>query len=83
VTGPRVDEHSYETRSGLENVRKLEITYNRRNPGESLANFEERRRGEVRRTPLLRGWLNKSEKSEKKPRVFRRGVAGYRATSLV
>ena len=43
MTGPRVDEHPYEPRQGLENVRKLEITYNRRNPGETLANFLELR----------------------------------------
>jgi len=54
VTGPRMDEHSYETRSGLENVRKLEITYNRRNPGETLAYFLERRKAEVH---LLRIYL--------------------------
>jgi len=49
-----MDEHSYETRSGLENVRKLEITYNRRNPGETLAYFLERRKAEVH---LLRIYL--------------------------
>ena len=40
MTGPRVDEHSYEPSLCLENVRKLEITYNRRNPGEGYCVVE-------------------------------------------
>jgi len=32
VNGPRMDDLPYESILGLENVRKLEITYNRRHP---------------------------------------------------
>ena len=34
MSGLRMDDLPYEPRSGMENVRKLEITYNRRQPGE-------------------------------------------------
>ena len=34
MNGPHMDNLPYEPRLGLENVRKLEITYNRAHPGE-------------------------------------------------
>jgi hypothetical protein len=40
VNGPRMDDLPYESLLGLENVRKLEITYNRRHPGEGVCVVE-------------------------------------------
>jgi hypothetical protein len=40
VNGPRMDDFPYESLLGLENVRKLEITYNRRHPGEGVCVVE-------------------------------------------
>jgi hypothetical protein len=34
MSGPRMDDFPYEPRLGLENIRKVEITYNRHYPGE-------------------------------------------------
>ena len=40
MNGPRMDDFPYESLLGLENVRKLEITYNPRHPGEGVCVVE-------------------------------------------
>ena len=40
MNGPRMDDLPYEPRLGLENVRKLEITYKRAHPGEGYCVVE-------------------------------------------
>ena len=40
MNGPRMDDLPYESLLGLENVRKLEITYNRRHPWEGVCVVE-------------------------------------------
>ena len=40
MNGPRVDDLPYESLLSLENVRKLEITYNRRHPREGVCVVE-------------------------------------------
>ena len=40
MNGPRMDDLPYESLQGLENVRKLEITYNPRHPGEGVCVVE-------------------------------------------
>lgn len=41
MNGPRMDDLPYESLLGLENVRKLEITYNRRHPWEGVCAGED------------------------------------------
>ena len=40
MNGPRMDDLPYESLLSLENVRKLEITYNRRHPWEGVCVVE-------------------------------------------